>query len=103
MGDKFRSIVIENVYPELDSGRYPVKRVLGERFEVEADIFKEGHDAIRAVLKYRGQPSLSATTAGGGAFPWKRTVATSTPSRRFLIRSEPGCRKSQKRPRPVRT
>src|SRR3990172_1736471 len=57
MGDKFRSIVIENVYPELDSGRYPVKRVLGERFEVEADIFKEGHDAIRAVLKYRGQPS----------------------------------------------
>jgi len=46
-------IIIENVYPELDSGRYPVKREVGDVFEVRADIFKEGHDILSAVLKYR--------------------------------------------------
>jgi starch synthase (maltosyl-transferring) len=46
-------VVIEDVYPELDCGRYPVKREVGDRLEVWADVFKEGHDAIAAVLKYR--------------------------------------------------
>jgi len=59
MTDTFKSIVIERVSPELDSGRYPVKREVGETFEVWADIFKEGHDLIAAVLKYRTQRSQS--------------------------------------------
>ena len=46
-------VVIEDVYPEIDCGRYPVKREVGERLEVWADVFKEGHDAIAAALKYR--------------------------------------------------
>jgi len=46
-------IVIERVYPELDCGRFPVKREAGETFEVWADIFKEGHDKITAVLRHR--------------------------------------------------
>jgi starch synthase (maltosyl-transferring) len=46
---------IEEVYPELDGGRYPVKRLVGELFEVWADLFSEGHDKLRAVLKYRHQ------------------------------------------------
>ena len=45
-------VIIENVYPELDCGRYPVKREVGDRFEVWADVFKEGHDVIAAVLRY---------------------------------------------------
>jgi starch synthase (maltosyl-transferring) len=45
-------IVIEEVYPELDCGRYPVKRILGETFEVWADLFRDGHDKLRAVVKY---------------------------------------------------
>ena len=44
---------IEEVYPELDGGRYPVKRIVGDPFEVWADIFRDGHDKLRAVLKYR--------------------------------------------------
>jgi starch synthase (maltosyl-transferring) len=48
-----RTIVIENVYPELDCGRYPVKREVGDQLEVQADIFKEGHDAIAAAIRYR--------------------------------------------------
>ena len=48
-----QTIIIENVYPEVDSGRYPAKREQGDVCEVWADIFKEGHDLIAAVLKYR--------------------------------------------------
>ena len=48
-----RRIVIQNIYPELDCGRYPVKREVGDLFEVWADIFKEGHDKLAAVLRYR--------------------------------------------------
>lgn len=47
-----RAIIIQNVYPELDHGRYPVKRVVGDVLEVWADIFKEGHDRLAAVVKY---------------------------------------------------
>jgi starch synthase (maltosyl-transferring) len=48
-----RRIVIESVYPELDCGRYAVKREVGDTLEVSADIFKEGHDAIAAAVRYR--------------------------------------------------
>jgi starch synthase (maltosyl-transferring) len=47
-------IVIENVSPELDAGRYPVKRTLGAMCEIGADIFKEGHDQLAARVRYRG-------------------------------------------------
>jgi len=46
-------IQIEEVYPELDGGRYPVKRIVGDLFEVWADLFRDGHDKLRAVVKYR--------------------------------------------------
>jgi len=48
----FRSVVIESVTPELDGGRYPVKREIGDTFVVEADLFKEGHDIIGARVVY---------------------------------------------------
>ncbi len=48
-----QTIVIENVEPELDGGRYPIKRIVGETFEVTADIFKEGHDTIVGILRYK--------------------------------------------------
>lgn len=46
-------IIIEAVQPEVDGGRYPIKREVGDRLEVSADIFKEGHDVLAAVLRYR--------------------------------------------------
>jgi starch synthase (maltosyl-transferring) len=49
----FSSAVIENLQPLIDAGRYPVKRVVGEDLVVEADIFKDGHDVVAAVLKWR--------------------------------------------------
>ncbi|MEP7071919.1 MAG: alpha-1,4-glucan--maltose-1-phosphate maltosyltransferase [Verrucomicrobiota bacterium] len=49
----FPSVVIENLQPLIDGGRYPVKRVVGEDLVVEADIFKDGHDYVAAALKWR--------------------------------------------------
>ncbi|HOE68649.1 MAG TPA: alpha-1,4-glucan--maltose-1-phosphate maltosyltransferase [Candidatus Omnitrophota bacterium] len=48
-----RDIIIENVQPSVDGGRYPVKCVAGDLVKVEADIFKDGHDVIAACVQYR--------------------------------------------------
>ena len=55
-------LTIECVSPELDGGRYAVKRVIGDRVWVGADIFKEGHDllAARAIYKGPGDTGWSA-------------------------------------------
>ena len=45
--------VIENLQPLVEGGRYPVKRAVGEDIAVEADVFKDGHDVVSAVLKWR--------------------------------------------------
>ncbi|HEV8441051.1 MAG TPA: alpha-1,4-glucan--maltose-1-phosphate maltosyltransferase [Methylomirabilota bacterium] len=50
-----RRLVIEHVQPSVDDGRYPVKREVGDRLEVTADIFKEGHDVLAAVIRYRSR------------------------------------------------
>src|SRR5437867_12727407 len=57
------SVVIENVQPLLDGGRYPIKRIVGEDLVVEADIVKDGHDVVAAVLKWRvlGKPAWRET------------------------------------------
>ena len=47
------NIIIERVQPEIDGGRYPIKRVVGDVLQVSADIFKDSHDKIAAVLQYR--------------------------------------------------
>ncbi|MEW6488499.1 MAG: alpha-1,4-glucan--maltose-1-phosphate maltosyltransferase [Thermodesulfobacteriota bacterium] len=48
-----RRVVIEAVRPELDGGRFPVKRVVGEPLAVRADVFSDGHDRVGGVLRYR--------------------------------------------------
>ena len=48
-----KRVAIEKVYPEIDGGRFPVKRVIGDVMEVRADIFCDGHDMIAACVKYR--------------------------------------------------
>jgi starch synthase (maltosyl-transferring) len=44
---------IEDVYPLIDGGRFPVKRIVGESIEVWADIFRDGHDIITAAIIWR--------------------------------------------------
>ena len=44
---------IENVKPEVGGGRFPIKRTVGEKVVVGADVFADGHDVVSARLKYR--------------------------------------------------
>ncbi len=46
-------VIIERVTPEVDGGRFPAKRSLGEMVSVEADIFCDGQDVLSARLLYR--------------------------------------------------
>lgn len=51
--EHFTTVQVENITPVLNGGRYALKRVPGEELVVEADIFKDGHDVLSAVLKWR--------------------------------------------------
>jgi starch synthase (maltosyl-transferring) len=47
-----RRVVIERVSPEIDCGRFAIKRVVGEKVVVEADVFADGHDQIACQIVY---------------------------------------------------
>jgi len=67
------NVIIENVLPEIDSGRYTVKRTAGDNFRVQADIISHGHEVIKAVLRIRKQ----------GDSQWTETEMTSIDSDRW--------------------
>jgi starch synthase (maltosyl-transferring) len=46
-------IVIEDLWPEIDCGRFPVKRIVGDTVELWADLFRDGHDKIAARVLYK--------------------------------------------------
>ena len=45
--------VIDRVIPEVDGGRFPIKRTVGEQVNVEAHILVDGHDQLRCLLLHR--------------------------------------------------
>ncbi len=45
--------VIENIVPCVDSGRFAAKRCIGDRVTVEADVFLDGHEVLRAAVLHR--------------------------------------------------
>ncbi|HEX8913668.1 MAG TPA: maltotransferase domain-containing protein, partial [Humisphaera sp.] len=59
-------VVIENVTPIVDAGRFAVKRSVGEAVRVEADAFVDGHDKIAVAVRHR--PVSAAADA-----PWHET------------------------------
>ena len=46
-------IVIDNVTPSVDSGRFPAKRVIGEAVNIDADVFTDGHEVLMVELLWR--------------------------------------------------
>ena len=48
-----KRVVIESVEPQIEAGRYPIKRILGDSVQVEADVFADGHDHVTARLLFR--------------------------------------------------
>jgi starch synthase (maltosyl-transferring) len=74
---------IEEVYPTIECGRYPVKRLAGEVIEVWADIYRSGHDVLAAELIWRKENSSS----------WQRTPMTLHENDRWFAHfapTEPG-------------
>jgi len=59
--DGRRRVVIEGVAPEIDAGRFPAKRTIGDLVRVEADIFTDGHDSVAAVLLSRFEQTQTWT------------------------------------------
>jgi starch synthase (maltosyl-transferring) len=47
-------IQIQDVAPQVDCGRYAVKRSAGERVDVSATVFRDGHEIVEASVRYRG-------------------------------------------------
>jgi starch synthase (maltosyl-transferring) len=56
-------VVIDRVRPEIDGGRFAIKRVVGEQVAVEADVFTDGHDALGCLLLYRDEHAAAWSEA----------------------------------------
>jgi starch synthase (maltosyl-transferring) len=48
-------VVIENISPQIDCGRYAAKCLVGEAVVVEADVFADGHDKVKCALLSRAE------------------------------------------------
>ncbi|HRG08564.1 MAG TPA: alpha-1,4-glucan--maltose-1-phosphate maltosyltransferase [Cyclobacteriaceae bacterium] len=57
-----KRVLIENVQPQVDGGLYPAKRTVGERVDVTAAIFGDGHDHIRGEVLFKKQGSKQWST-----------------------------------------
>lgn len=75
--DTLKRIVIENVSPAVEAGRFSIKRVVGQQVSVQADIFVDGHQLLGAAVLYRRRSetawsqspmALSSNDRWSGAF-----------------------------------
>ena len=53
MTDGRNRVVIDRVTPRVDSGEFPIKRVVGDTVDVEAVAYGDGHDVVACALLYR--------------------------------------------------
>jgi starch synthase (maltosyl-transferring) len=71
--DLSRRVVVEDIRPEIDGGRFPIKRSIGESVQVTARVFADGHDVLVAVLRDRHRHEGLAISA-----KWRETPMTMT-------------------------
>ncbi len=87
------SILILDVWPQIECGRYPVKREVGDVFSVEADILKDGHDKIAARLELWAEGDLSIQSAEMSFVDndrWSGSITVTQPGRyRYRIVAYP--------------
>jgi starch synthase (maltosyl-transferring) len=67
-----RRVIVERLQPDIDAGRFPIKRTVGERVLVRADLFADGHDLLAGVLRYRQVQGAR----GGGQGAWNEVPLT---------------------------
>src|SRR4051812_21489488 len=74
-----RRVVIERIRPEVDGGRFPIKRTVGESVLIAADIFADGHDVIAGVVRDRHVTGERAIADAGEAVAWRETPLAAGP------------------------
>jgi starch synthase (maltosyl-transferring) len=79
-GLRSRPIVIVNVSPEVDGGRYAIKREVGDLLVVSADVFKDGHDKLCVMLMLRRRDEqewqeVPMTCTNHGLDRWQGQIA----------------------------
>jgi starch synthase (maltosyl-transferring) len=52
-------IIIENVMPQLDCGAFQIKRIIGQKVVVTADVFSDGHDVLESCVKFKHEKDES--------------------------------------------
>ena len=67
LDDGRRRAVVERVTPEIDGGRYPIKRIVGDSVVVECDAFADGHDLLGLAVRYKGPHDADWRDAPMGA------------------------------------
>jgi starch synthase (maltosyl-transferring) len=58
-----RRVIIEGVQPQVDAGRYPAKRTLGDSVTITAAMFSDGHDHVAGRLFYKHSSEQDWSTA----------------------------------------
>jgi starch synthase (maltosyl-transferring) len=83
--------VVEALTPQVDGGRFPVKRITGDLVVVEADCFADGHDAVIAQLLWRREEESLWREVSMAALPndrWRATFRVGEPGRyRYTVRA----------------
>lgn len=81
-----RRIRIAKPAPVLDNGRYAVKRTVGDTVAVSADIFRDGHEKLKAVVKYKApggrrwlEAEMQAVDAHISGVRWAGQFTVETP------------------------
>jgi len=46
-------IIIENISPQLNGGSFAIKRIVGQKVAITADVFSDGHDVIQCCVKFK--------------------------------------------------
>jgi starch synthase (maltosyl-transferring) len=77
-------VVVENLAPQVDCGRFPIKRTVGDVVAIQADVFGDGHDHVRARLLWKKE--------GDAAWQWveMRSVGNDRWQGEFTV-TELGC------------
>jgi starch synthase (maltosyl-transferring) len=70
-----RRVIVDAVRPQIDEGRFPIKRSVGESVTVRADVFADGHDLLAGVLKFRFVPQRSTDEQPASDWEEERLVA----------------------------
>jgi starch synthase (maltosyl-transferring) len=78
------AFIIEDIYPLIDGGQFPVKRIVGEPIDVWADIYRDGHEVISAALVWRREQDRDwhrAAMTHSGNDRWGGSFTPESPGR----------------------